>query len=133
MPELQSLAVYDGETTPILHTFVPTFPGNSQGVVRLKESDGVPLGDNILTLSLRQTDTKYKGRVLLVMPIVVDETINGVVVPRVVRSAIADVTLTFDQTSSAQERENVMTLMGNILLGNQVLISGAFHDLEGIY
>lgn len=132
MPQLQSLAVYDGEDTPILHTFVPENI-DKNGVARLKESDGTPIGDNIVTVSLRRVDSKYKGRIVLAMPVVVTETINGVSVPRVARKAFADLNLSFDETSSVQERKNVLHILSNILGSGEVLIASTFENLEGIY
>lgn len=132
MPALTSLAVNDGEATPVAHTFVPQ--GLQGNVARLKESDGTPIGDNILTISLRNTDTKYKGRAVLAMPVVVDETINGVVVPKVVRTAYAEVNFTFDQTSTEQERTNILVMLGNMIsLPGVNLFPGTFRKLENIY
>lgn len=132
MPQLQTLVVADGQATPVNHTFVPK-DIDRNGVARLKVSNGVPLGDKLLTLSLRQTDTKYKGRILLSVPVVVTETINGVSVPKVTRPAHVDVTMTFDQTSSAQERKDALHFMANVLRSTNPLVASTFIDLEGIY
>lgn len=132
MPQLQSLTIEDGETTPVSHTFVPENIDNN-GVARLKESDGTPIGDNVVTISLRKADSKYKGRMVLVMPEVVTETINGVSVPRVARTAFADLSLTFDQTSTVQERTNVLRLLADALGSGATLVDSTFINLEGIY
>lgn len=132
MGALASLVIDDHEDTPVTHTFVPQAI-NSDGVVRWKESDGVPLGDNHITLSVRLVGTKYKVKANLVMPVVVDETINGVVVPKVARTAYSSVEFTFDIGSSQQERENIVELMSDFLACDNAIIASALYDLEGIY
>lgn len=133
MPQTAPITAYDGENTPVLHTFNPD-GRDAQGVVfRWKESDGTPLGDNVLTISKRNVADKTKVRLLLAMPITVDETINGVVVPKVAREAYADLTLTFRDSSNAQERENVLKILGNVLVANSGVFWDVAVDLEGIW
>lgn len=132
MPQLQSLAIYDGKTTPVLHTFIPESI-DQNGVARLKESDGTPIGDQVVTVSLKKTDTKYRGRVVLVLPSVVTETINGVSVPKVARTAYADLTVTFDQTSTIQERKDALALLSDALSGGKTMVDSTLINLEGIY
>lgn len=132
MPQLQTLTINDGETTPVSHVFVPENI-DKNGVARLKKSNGVPLGDEVATISLRRVNSHFKGRLVLAVPVVVNETINGVTVPKVVRTAYADLTVTFDQTSTTQERKNVLVMMSNALGGGKVLVDSTLKDLEGIY
>lgn len=132
MAQLQSLVVADGQATPVNVTFVPK-DIDKNGVARLKSSNGVPIGDKMFTFSLRQTGTKYKGRITLALPVVVNETINGVVVPVVTRTSYMDVNVTFADTSSVQERKDTLALMGNALKSANALITSTFVDLEGIY
>lgn len=131
MPQTTSLAANDGKATPILHTFVPN--GAKDGVTRFKESDGTPIGDNTVTVSLRQVGSKYKIRIVVGMPVVVDETINGVVVPKVARTAYADLTLTFDDTSSVQERDDVAAILANLIGGNEATMNSVIQNLEYLY
>lgn len=133
MPSFASITVNDGEDTPVSHTFLPSTIDPKTGVAKLKESDGTPIGDNIVTMSLRETDQYYKGRLLLAMPVVVTETINGVNVPKVSRTAYADLNLSFDKTSTTQERDNVLILLSNMFAGGVTMVDGTFRDLEGIY
>jgi hypothetical protein len=132
MGALTSLVIDDHESTPVTHTFVPNSI-DKNGVARFKESDGVPLGDKIITMSLRQTDTKYKVKANLSMPVTVDETINGVVVPSVSRTAFCSVEFTFDIGSSKQERQNIVELMSDFLACDNALVASTLYDLEGIY
>jgi hypothetical protein len=132
MPALTSITINDGESTPVAHTFVPQSKTDT-GLARLVESDGTPIGDNVVTVSLKRTPTKVKARLSLAMPVTVDETVNGVVSPKVVRTAYANIDFSFDPTSSLQERKNLAVLAGNALASGDVFIDAVFHDLEGIY
>lgn len=131
MPQTTSLTANDGKATPQLHTFVPN--GHTKdGVVRFKESDGTPIGDNTFTVSTRENGSKFKIRCVLGMPVVVDETINGVVVPRVVRTAYADVNFTFEGTSTPQEREDLVAILSNLML-TDVSMKQVVENLEYLY
>lgn len=132
MPQLESIVLMDDESTPVSHTFVPQAI-NKDGVAALKESDGVPLGDNTYTLSIRNTGSLYRVRMLLTIPQVVNETINGVTVPKVVRMASANVNLAFGIESTTQERKNIMAMIADALSGGNALIASTGHDLEGIF
>jgi len=131
MSQLESIVLLDAETTPVAHTFVPQ--AIKDGVAALKESDGVPLGDNYVTLSIKDTPAYYKVRALLSVPQVVNETINGVTVPSVVRTAYANIDLRFDKQSTVQERQNLAAMASDLLSGGNNLIASTIHDLEGIF
>jgi hypothetical protein len=131
MAQLASISIDDAETTPVTHTFTPLNIKND--VARWKESDGTPIGDNSLTISIRATESKYKVRATLGMPVVVNETINGVTVPSVARTAYCNVEFTFDQKSSQQERKNIVELMSDVLACDNAVIASTLYDLEGIY
>lgn len=132
MPQLTSLAIDDRETTPVTHTFVPRSLEN--GVALFVETDGTPIGDSSVTVSMRKSGLdKFKARIVLAVPVVVDETINGVVDPKVARVGYADVTFTFASKSSLQERKNVVGMLADALAADQTFIDSVCTGLEGIY
>lgn len=131
MPDLQSIAIDDRESTPVTHTFTPRSKDNGVGVCG--ESSGVPLGENTLSVSMRRAGTKYKGRLRIAMPVVVTQTIDSVDSPLVTRTAYADVQVSFDQSSSTQERDNLVGMLANALGSSKVLVNDCFVELEGIY
>lgn len=128
---INSITVNNGGATPVAHTFVPQSRDNN-GVVKFRESDGVPLGDKILTLSLKEIPStgRWKGRLVLAIPRVVEETINGVMVSKIQRTAYADLSVTFDASSTATERDNILALLGNMIVGGEATVDGAFRDLN---
>lgn len=133
MPAFSSLAINDRETTPVTHTFEPNGFA-AAGVWKLKEGTGVPFGENSLTLSRRLTaNGLYRPRMVLAMPTVVNETINGVTVPSIARTAYVTVEATFDGKSTEQERDNAIGLAMNALASSATLVNGVFVDLEEIW
>lgn len=133
MPQLQTLTVNDRAATPVAHTFTPNQKDLATGVTRLVETGSVPIGGRSFTISLRQTGTKYRGRLVLTNPVVVNETINGVIVPKVARTAYATLDLSFDSTSSAQERKDTIGMIADALSATKVMTMSSFVDLEGIW
>lgn len=133
MPQLQNLVLTDRKATPVAHTFTPK--DISGGVATVVETSGVPIGNSRVTLSLRQTPAtgRYKATMQLSVPVVVNETINGVVVPKVARTAYADVTFTFDQTSSEAERNDVVGMLQSSFDAAKALVNDTVVKLQGIY
>lgn len=133
MPQLQSVVLTDRTTpTPVDHTFSPRDVKDNVGTT--VESTGVPIGNNRFSVSLRQTPTgRYKADLKLVLPVVANETINGVTSPKVVRSAFADVTFTFDATSTEQERTNIVGMLASALGPTKTLVHDTVVKLQGVY
>lgn len=131
MPALQNLAVVDRETTPVTHTFVPRDVKDGTGLV--VRNTGVPVGEEKLTVSMRKVGSKFRGKLTLSVPIVQNETINGVTLPKVVRTGYATVEFTFDETSSTQERTNLQGMVADALGVTKTLVFKTLVDLEGVY
>lgn len=133
MPQLQNLVLTDRTTpTAIDHTFTPR--EITGGVATIVESTGVPIGDNRCTVSLKRTATgRYKGEVRLTIPVVQNQTINGVTSPVVVRTAYANCEFTFDATSSEVERANAVGMLASALAPAKVLVNDCIVKLQGVY
>lgn len=132
MPQLQPLVLKDRATpTAVDHTFSPR--DINAGVGAVVESTGVPVGDSRYTISLRQSNGRYRATIQLNVPVVVNETINGVSTPKVVRTAYADVTFTFDRTSTEAERNNLVGMLADSLAANKVLVNDTVVKLQGVY
>jgi len=131
MPLLQTTVLADRETTPVNHTFVPRDVKDGRGVV--VNSTGVPIGDERLTVAMKEATSRYNGEVKLVLPVVQNETINGVVRPTVVRTAYVTMNFSFDKSSTLQERKNAVGLAAAALATNKPLINDAFINLESVW
>jgi hypothetical protein len=92
------------------HTFNPRDIKN--GVATYVESTGVPVADKTVSVSVNRTTTgRMKITYKAAIPIVQDVTINGVSKPTVVRTGYADISFTFDSTSSLTERRDFRRLI----------------------
>lgn len=132
MPQLQNLVLTDRAATPVAHTFVPR--DIVDGVGTVIESTGVPVGDNRFTLGIKKLSTgRYKATLKGVFPVVQNQTLNGITEPVVVRSSYADMTFTFDEKSTTQERKDVVGMMQSALASGAALTNGLLVNLEGVY
>ncbi|UHM27708.1 MAG: coat protein [Fushun levivirus 6] len=132
MPQLQNLVLKDREATPVSHTFVPRDIRDNVGTV--VESSGVPIGESRVSVSLRKSNSnRYKATVKLVVPVVRDQTVNGLVTPAVVRTSYVNIEFDFDGASTTQERENVQGMVESAMAKAQVLIHDAVVGLQGVY
>lgn len=131
MPQLQNLVLTDRAATPVNHTFTPR--DIVDGVATVVETSGVPIGENRLSLSLRRSGSKVKGRLTLTLPVVQTETINGISRPAVVRNAIADVHLSFDSSSTEQERKDLIGQLASAFDPGKALVNDTFVKLQNVY
>lgn len=133
MPQLQNLVLKDRTpVTPVDHTFVPRDITNNVGTVA--ESTGVPIGDKRFTISLNRTaGGKYKAVVQLTVPIVQNQTVSGVVSPVIVRTAYAKIDFTFDQSSTEQERNDIVGMLADSLTVGKTLVNDTVVKLQGVY
>jgi len=131
MAQAASIVVNDRESTPVAHTYAPR--SITPDLATFVETGTVPIGERKLTLSSRKSGSNYRVRVKLVSPVLVNETINGVSVPTVPRVSYADVTFTFADTSTLQERKNLVGMFANALAASQTVVDGTVTGLEGIW
>lgn len=133
MPQLQSVVLKDRATpTPVDHTFIPRDVRSDVGTVI--ETTGVPYGNSRLSVSLRvQPSGQYKPEVKLAIPVLVNETVNGVTIPKVVRTAYADVTFKFDPLSTEEERNNLVGMLADAFSTGKTLINDTVVKLQGVY
>lgn len=133
MPQLQNVVLTDRTpVTPVNLTFVPR-DIDSKGVATVVNNAGVPIGEKRCTVSMKKTNARYQGEVRLTLPVVVTETVNGVSRPVVVRTAYANLSVTFDEKSTEQERKDAIGLMASALETGKVLINDTLVKLEGVY
>jgi len=131
MPQLQNLVLTDRAATPVNHTFSPR--DIVDNVATVTESSGVIIGENRVSLSLRRNGNKAKGRLVLTIPVVQTETVNGVSRPTVVRTAVADLSLSFDYASTEQERKDLIGMLASSLEPSKVLVNDTFVKLQSVY
>lgn len=131
MPQLQNVVLTDRKSTPVDHEFTPL--DISGGVGTVVESSGIPVGQNRLTISQRVSNGRYRPSLRLQLPVVQNQTINGVSTPVVVRTAYVEVNFTFDQTSSIDERKDAVGMIASALQSDKTLINDTVVNLQGVY
>jgi hypothetical protein len=96
------------------NTFVPRdIVGN---VATYVKHGAAPIGDQRITVKVDRTATgRVKVTYKFALPVIQDMTVAGVTRPTLVRTAFADVTYAFDQTSSEAERANLVYMLSNFL------------------
>jgi len=129
MPQLNAIVVTDNVAAP--HTFSPVEING--GVALLVESTGVPVADRRLTLKTDRTQNgRRKVTVKMQIPVVQDVTVNGISRPTVVRTAYAESTLSFDETSSTAERDQMFWMFLNAM-GNEDLTKKLVVNLQALF
>lgn len=132
MPQLQNLVLKDRAATPVDHTFTPRDIVNGLGTV--VETTGVPLGEKRFQIALNRTASgRYKAVIKMALPVVADQTINGVVTPTIVRTSFIDCTFTFDSGSSEQERKDAVGMFMSAFDPTKVLVNDTIVKLQGVY
>ncbi len=133
MPQLQTIALTDRSTpTPVVHTFTP-LDISQQGVGTAIETTGTPVGNPSISVSCKRGGDRYRAEVRLAMPVVQNETISGIVKPKVVRTAYANLQFNFSAESSEQERTNLVGMLADSLGTGKVLVNDAVVKLQGVY
>lgn len=139
MPALQSVVLTDRTpVTPVNFTFNPTGEihktgGSTIGRVAAADASGNLLAEKVLTVGSRRTAGRFRASLRLVIPVVVTETINGVAIPRVVRTSIHNFESSFALDSTEQERNDAIGMLASALGVTKVLIHDTFVKGQSVY
>lgn len=131
MPQLQAISLNDRETTPVAHAFVPR--DVIDGVGNTVRYTGVLLGEETFSVSSRRTSDKLRAKIVLRVPVVQTEVVNGISTPKVVRTAFVACDFVFDASSTEQERKNLVGMLQDSFTAAKLLVNDAIVKGEGIY
>jgi hypothetical protein len=131
MPAKSSVTLTDRGATD--HVYAPSGEADGVHMFTKPDANGIPIGDSVLSVSLRKTPENRKVRLKLQCPVVQTETINGVSTPKVVRSNWVDVVFTFNRASSTAEREVLIGQIADALTASQTMLDGVVTDLQDLY
>lgn len=130
MAQIASLVINDREATPVAHTYVRNeVSGNAASFFEAAATLG---GRAKLSVTWKQTDTKYKCRLILSKPVLVTEVINGISRNKIDRINYGAAEFTFDGASTLQERKNVVGLLANALLASQTGLDDTLTGMNGV-
>lgn len=134
MPAVTPLVINDRAATPVAHTFTPSGQDPVTGLWVFEELTGVPAARARFThVKKVQANGKIRLRMGFAVPVVVTETINGVVKPTKIRDGYANVEFTFDGLSTDQERKDLVGYVFNSLNPAQTMIDKTLVNLENLY
>lgn len=131
MPQASSITVNDRATTPVAQTFTPA--GIQAENASFMRSAATLMGRAMFQLRSRKSGARYYKRVLFTVPVVADETVNGISVPKVVRMGLVDATFRFDETSTLQERKDMVGMFANSLAPTQTMVDAFLTAGEEIW
>lgn len=134
MPQNTTIAIQDGAATPVTHTFNPSSIDANVGTWK-ERVNGVPIGQPVLTLSLRApagNSVTYKVQGRLTVPKVVTTTdTSGKTVTSVDYAPLASFEFVLPEKADKLDRTNIRVLVSN-LLKNATVVS-MIDDLEGVW
>jgi hypothetical protein len=129
MPAIGNIAINDGKTTPVLHTFAPVTTDGSAAELA-NRSASIPQGFEVVKVELRKPTSNtaaYRLYIEMVLPTV--GLVNGA--DAVVRFNKASMTVNISQLSSEADRKDLRVLLQNLL--GHASMATVFEKLEPIY
>lgn len=136
MPSMTALTLLQPSGGTIV--FSPRRGPDTNGVVTLANSSGVPLGDKRLTVQRSRTSQgREKATFRFTIPVMQTVTEGGIEVNRVARTSYADLTFSFDGLSTAAERQAVRYMVASFLgasaVGESQQADELIDNLEALY
>jgi len=122
---ITTIVVPDAAATPVNHTFAPV-KINGDSAVMLEKSSSNSLGYWPLTLAQRapvagQLEKVYRTKIALAIPVVYNETINGIVRPSLGYTLRANVEFVCPADATLQNRKDLRKLLVGILNDAQII------------
>lgn len=127
MGQLASITLNDGTSDLV---FKPAGI-DSNNVATLVNSDGVIVKDKSLTVSARLSAQRRKTTTKVALPVVQDETINGIVSPKGVRTSYVRVDTDFSVYATTAERVQAINLATAAV--RNALIKAVIVDNDTLY
>lgn len=127
MGQLASITLNDGTSDLV---FKPAGI-DSNNVATLVNSDGVIVKDKSLTVSARLSAQRRKTTTKVVLPVVQDETINGIVSPKGVRTSYVRIDTDFSVYATTAERNQAINLATAAV--KNALIKAVIVDNDTLY
>lgn len=138
MSQIANIVINDGQSTPVAHTFAPA---KTQADYALLEdrTAGIYIGYNKLTFMLKRPtgDSRAASRNLVLnlkietpkLENVTNSTISGIApAPTISYRPVVDVTVTFPERCSLQDRKDLQAYLKNVL--SNAFVTDAFEKYE---
>lgn len=133
MPQMAPLVLTDRASPPVDHVFNPR--GKEGGVATYAESTGVPLGDRRITMRDPVfSNGRAKVTIKMAFPVIQTTVVSGVAANTVLRTNYADLVFNFDQSSTLQERDDMIgQLYDMIRRDDNPVVGETLINLSGQY
>lgn len=134
MPAFQALVLTDRQATPVNRTLTPVGePSDGVYTVAVADASGASISEISMSISSRRANGKQKSVQKFNFPVIVNETINGVVVPRVARVGRIVVTTEFADTHTLAEKNDAIGMFSSAYQASKVLVNDTVVKGEGIW
>lgn len=136
MPALQTLVITDRQSTPVNYTLSPDGEGAGKGVYTVSAADasGISISKKKVSLSRRKSSTgRVRTTVKFHAPIMVNETVNGVVKPAVAKENFFDGTFNIDPNCTTAERNDFVGMVASMFLATKPLIHDTIVGDQDVY
>lgn len=127
MAQLSNIVINDG-TADV--TYVP-YQIDSGNIARLRTNTDLAIASSELSVNARNGSTNRNVTLKITLPTVVDETVNGVVSPRVTRTRTVSVDLSLPKTTTSAERLAARVMLSNLL--KNALVASVIDNNDGLY
>lgn len=130
MPAIANIAIADGKTTPVTHTFQPQTTNGALAKLINRASAAIIEGQEQLWIEYQAPLTSNAGHrytVKMVRPVV--QAVNGV--DQVAYKSTTNLSFNFSQRSTNAERKDDVTLLSNLL--QNATFRSAVENLEPYY
>lgn len=129
MPAIAALTINDGATTPVARTFAPVSTTGSKAEWAERTS-GQPAGFYSLTHEyVKPASPGSAHRIKIGLNVPVMATVEGV--PTVVRNSSAQVIFNLSNSSSEQERKDMLAFVRNALAN--ATVQTTVHNIEPVF
>lgn len=127
MAQLSNIVINDG-TEDV--TYVP-YQIDSGNIARLRTNTDLAIASSELSVNARNGSTNRNVTLKITLPTVADETVNGVVSPRVTRTRTVSVDLSLPKTTTTAERLAARVMLSNLL--KNTLVASVIDNNDGLY
>lgn len=127
MAQLSNIVINDG-TADV--TYVP-YQIDSGNIARLRTNTDLAIASSELSVNARNGSTNRNVTLKITLPTVVNETVNGVVSPRVTRTRTVSVDLSLPKTTTSAERLAARVMLSNLL--KNTLVASVIDNNDGLY
>lgn len=134
MPVLQSLVLTDRQATPVNRTLLPSGkPGDGIGQVSVPDVTGAITSEIRFSAGTRRSGSRVRSTLKLRVPVMVNQTINGITSPVVARESFVDCVFNFSVDATEAEKNDVVGMFYSSLATGKTLVHDTVVKSQGVW